>query len=170
MPALASGVARRFAVALPPLMVVLALFVEAIPTGLDHFADVRPLLALSCVYYWSIYRPDLVTAPFVFCAGLLSDLLLAGPLGLMTMVFIGLHAFCVSQRRVLISRSFAVSWSAFVLVALGVAALECFVVTAYYVRFVDPRPLAVQFSLTIALYPVLNWLCNRVEQVVDRSA
>lgn len=160
---------RRIAVGLPALTLLAAAILELIPLGVGHLPSVRPLLVLSAVYYWSIYRPELVPAPLVFATGLLLDLLSGAPLGLTALLLVALHGFCVSQRQVLISRSFGVGWAGFILVAVGAAWFEWLVASVYFLRLVDPRSLLVQFALTIALYPAVNWLCNRTEQVVARS-
>jgi rod shape-determining protein MreD len=161
---------RRFAIGLPACTLVGAAVLELIPPGIGHLAGVRPLLVLSVVYYWSIYRPELIPIPLVFAIGLVSDLLSGGPLGLSALLLVALHGFCVSQRRVLISRTFGVSWAGFIFVAIGIALFYWIVASLYFVRLIDPRPLLVQFALTIALYPVVNWLCNRTEQIVARGA
>ena len=149
---------------------LLSVLFEIVPLGVRHLADVAPLLGLIAVYYWSIYRPQLIPAPFVFAVGLVHDLLSGGPLGLMALVLVALHIFCVSQRRVLIGRSFGVGWFGFMLVAPGAALLEWIVASIYFMHPMDPVPLLVQLVLTIVLYPPLNWLFNRVELAVARAA
>ena len=168
VPFLAPAV-RRLQAMVPATTLVLFAFVEALPLGLPHGAMVMPLFTVIGVYYWSIYRPDLVPAPLVFAIGLLHDLLAGGPIGLMALVLVALHGLCVAQRRVFVGKSFAVGWWGFAMVAVGVAGLDWLVASLYYLHFMNPRSLFVQLLLTVALYPALNWLFNRAEMTVLRA-
>ena len=160
---------RRLQAIVPAATLILFAFFEALPLGLPHGAIVMPLFTVIGVFYWSIYRPDLVPALLVFAIGLLHDLLAGGPIGLMALLLVALHALCAAQRRVFVGKSFAVGWWGFAMVAIGVGALDWLVASFYYLHLMNPRPLFVQLILTIALYPALNWLFNRAEMTVLRA-
>ena len=168
LPILAPAV-RRLQATVPAATLVFLAFFEALPLGLPHGSVVMPLFTVIGVYYWSIYRPDLVPAPVVFAIGLLHDLLAGGPIGLMALLLVALHALCAAQRRVFVGKSFAVGWWGFAMVAIGVGALDWLVASLYYLHLMNPRPLFVQLILTVVLYPALNWLFNRAEMTVLRT-
>src|SRR3546814_14355387 len=69
------------------------------------------------VFYWSIFRADLMTMLGAFLIGLFLDLLSGGPLGLNAATLLLIHELGVSQRRVFLGSSFLVNWTAFALVA-----------------------------------------------------
>ncbi len=70
----------------PGFVAVGLLLFSVLPLGLPYFGDVRPLLILIAVFYWSIFWPELMPAILVFAIGLGFDLLAGGPPGIMALV------------------------------------------------------------------------------------
>lgn len=158
----------RLRLALRGLVPVTATFalvlIAVVPLGIPYFAPVTPLFTVMAVYYWTIYRPDLLPSYAVFAAGLMQDVLSGEPVGLMALVLLLVHGVCLSQRRVLAGKSFLVGWFGFSLVAAGAAFVSWLLVSIYYTQLVDPLPGAVQLGASVALYPVLAHLFGLGEQ------
>lgn len=151
---------------IPGLLLLLCIFIAALPTGLPQFADVTPFLSLMAVYYWSIYRPDLMPAFVVFAAGLLQDVVGGTPVGLMALVLVLVHGVGVSQRRVFLGKSFPVEWWGFGLVTLGAGIVAWLLASLYFVYLLDPKSVAVQALLTVAVYPLVTRLFSRASRAL----
>ena len=169
VPTLRSRLLRLLLGLTPTVLTLLLVVVSAVPLGLPYFASISPLMAMMSVYYWSIYRADLMPAPAVFLIGLAQDLVSGGPLGLMALVLLLVHGLCVSQRRVFLSKPFLVGWWGFMFVAAGAVTVAWVLACLYYLSWFDPRPVAAQLVLTVALYPPLTWLFSRTETRLLRS-
>ena len=169
VPILRSRLLRLLLGLTPTILTLLLVVVSAVPLGLPYFASISPLMAMMSVYYWSIYRADLMPAPAVFLIGLAQDLVSGGPLGLMALVLLLVHGLCVSQRRVFLSKPFLVGWWGFMFVAAGAVTIAWVLACLYYLSWFDPRPVAAQLVLTVALYPPLTWLFSRTETRLLRS-
>src|SRR3546814_11664832 len=72
------------------------------------------------IFYWSIFRADLMTMAGAFLIGLVLDLLSGGPVGLNAMMLLLAHQPGVSQRRVFLGSSFLVTGVAFAMVVSAV--------------------------------------------------
>ncbi len=151
---------------IPGLLLLLCIFVAALPLGLPYLADVTPFLSLMAVYYWSIYRPDLLPMWAVFLAGLVQDVVSGGPLGLMALVLLLVHGVGVSQRRVFLGKSFPVEWWGFGLVTLGAGVFAWIGASLYYTALVDVRTVGVQALLTVAIYPLVTRIFSRAARAV----
>lgn len=148
-----------------PLLLSLALvLVGAAFYGVPELVAVTPSFSVMAVYYWSIYRPDLLPAPAAFLVGLVQDVLGGGPVGMMALTLLLVHAVVVSQRRVFVGKSFFVGWWGFAIVAFGAALMTWLVASAWYTSFAPAAPLFYQTLLTIALYPGVTWLFGQVHQ------
>lgn len=149
---------------IPALQAMVLLLLALVPLGVPHLAEVSPMVSVMAVYYWSIYRPDLMPAPAAFAIGLVQDLLSGGPVGMMALVLVLVQGVCMSQRRVIVSSSFLLGWLLFMVIAAGASLATWMVAAAFYWALFDPRPLLVQLLLTVALYPIFDWLFGRTER------
>lgn len=147
-----------------PISVTLfLLLLTAIPTHLPGFAGVAPVLPLMGVYYWAIYRPDLLPAWAAFLVGVLYDILAGTPLGVHALVLLLVQGVAAGQRRFFLGKSFMVAWWAFGLLAAGSAGLSWILVAILAGQILDPRPVLFQYVLTLGLFPLLTWVLARTQ-------
>ena len=74
------------------------------------------------------------------------------------LVLLGAYSMVASQRRFFLGKSFVVMWWGFLLVAAGALAAEWALVSVLRGAIVDPRPVAVEFVMTLAFFPFVTWL------------
>ena len=154
--------------AVPGLVTLLLVFVGLIPLGIPQSGLVAPPLVLMAVFYWGIYRPDLLPGVAAFAIGLFHDVLGGGALGLYAFIFLVVRAVMASQRRFFLGKPFLVEWSSFALVGAAAFMAEWVLASLYVGAFVRPGPLAIQALLTITLYPVLTGLMIRLRHAISR--
>ncbi len=77
-----------FRISIPVGLSIALIFLSVLPYGFPKSALDASILALISVYYWSVFRPDLMPASAAFLLGLLVDILSAGPPGLYALVFV----------------------------------------------------------------------------------
>lgn len=148
-----------------PLVLTLCLvLLTVVPYNVPGLAVVTPSLAMMAVFYWSIYRPDLLPATAAFLVGLTQDALGGGPLGLTALVLVLVHGVVVSQRRVFVGKSFFVAWWGFAIVAAGAFALSWLLASLWSGALMPGGPVFFQGLLTVVLYPCFGLLFGRVQQ------
>jgi rod shape-determining protein MreD len=153
--------ARR---ALPAALTLLLLLFALTPTSVPGLAPAMPMLALMSVYYWSIYRPELLGYGAVFGFGLLEDLLTATPIGSTALVFLLTQWIVLRQQKFFNAKPFAVTWFAFVFVAAGAALIRWIAVGLVSdAGFTPPGPLMASCLITIAAYPLVGWLLAKTQ-------
>ena len=149
------GVARHAA---PGAVTLFMVLLGVVPTDIPYFGAVAPALPLTAVYYWVVYRPDLMPRTLVFAAGLLDDVLTATPLGLHALIFLVVLWALLPQRRFLVGLPFPVVWLGFTGIMLAVTIAEWLLVTLYLFAPVPLGPLAIRAVLTIGLFPAVAWV------------
>lgn len=160
---------RRGVQGITPASVALFLILlSAVPSEIPDLARITPLFALTAIYYWSVYRPTMMPVVLVFLLGLLQDLLSGGVIGLTALVFVVVRQLSVSQRRILASNPFIVSWSGFGLITIGAELFRWAVGCIFFEKILSLGPVGASAALTIALYPPFAWAFGRVEQRVIR--
>jgi rod shape-determining protein MreD len=111
--------ASRFA--FPVGTLIFGLFIIGLPFGLPGQAELRPVFAMACVFFWSLYRPSSLPAPVTALTGLLLDVMGLSPLGLWAVLLLILQGATLASRRRLIPRGFFLTWAVF----SGLAACLC---------------------------------------------
>ena len=142
-------------VAWPGAMLVFGLLALGLPFGLPGQAELRPVYAMGCVYFWSLYRPSSLSAPMVAFAGLLLDLLGISSLGLWAVLLLLLQGATLLSRRALIPRPFLLNWLAFSTFAATLSTLAWAAQSALSLTLLPTLPAAVQVLAAVGLYPLL---------------
>lgn len=154
-----------------PLVATLALLLLSV--SLPHvigLTPIGPMLPLVAVYYWAIYRPDLMGHGSVFLIGVAQDLLSGTPPGVGALVLLLTHAAVIGQHRFFNARPFAVTWWAFALVAAGAILVNWLAVSLVYGQLVDAKAAVYAYLMTVAVYPVVGWVLARVQIALLKDA
>jgi rod shape-determining protein MreD len=153
----------------PTLITLVLALLPALPIRLPGDFTIVPALTLMSVYYWTIYRPDLLPLPTIFGVGVLEDVVTGAPLGLTALTLLGCWALVVGQRRIFFGRPFGIVWGGFLLVA-GLAATAGWMLSSLLV--LRPLPLgqsAAHLAATVLVFPVLVWFfINTHRRVLPR--
>ncbi len=152
----------------PLAMTFLLMLLTVLPPRAQEIAPVMPALVLTAVYYWAIFRPDLMPAWLVFGIGVLHDLLTGAPLGLGAAMLLTAYLAVAAQRRFFAHATFALLWAGFVLVAAMALTVEWLFGSLLQVRLVDPLETLLRYAATVAAYPCLAWLFGRAQQAFLR--
>jgi len=150
----------------PGLITLVLALAPATPIRLASEWSAMPALTLMAVYYWTIYRPDLLPPPAIFGIGLVEDLSTGGPLGVTALVLLGVYALVLNQRRLFLGKPFAVTWAGFVLVAI-LAAVATWLATSLLafslLRLTEPL---LRLCATATMFPLLVWFFIRTHRRV----
>lgn len=141
----------------PFVLTLLLALLSVVPTGISGFAIVTPALVSISVFYWSIHRPYLMSAPLVFLLGIFSDFLTGAPLGLTSLMLLVIHGIALSQRRVFVGKAFLLTWWGYFFVAFGIGVISWLVTCIYSLTLIPITPIMTQFFLTLLVFPLCAW-------------
>lgn len=157
------GFARRLLPAAITLLMVL------LQTVLVPVSVVAPALTLVAVYYWTLYRPDLMPPAAVFAAGVLLDAVSGGLLGVSPLVLLLVYSLALTQRRFLLGRTFPAVWLGFLATAAIAATLHWLLQSTLHGLAIDPRRALAQALLTTLIYPLFAWLLGWTHRLLVRE-
>ncbi|MSP00311.1 MAG: rod shape-determining protein MreD [Acetobacteraceae bacterium] len=141
--------------AFPAATSVLFMLLSLAPFGLWGQAALLPVVALTCVWFWSLFRPAAMVPPVVLLIGVLLDLVGFLPLGVGGLTMLATHGLAHRLRRFLSRQGFTVVWLIFMTVACGIAAMNWALVSLLTLTLVPPGPVLFQAGLAVAMYPVV---------------
>lgn len=156
-PTIAYQINRLLRGSVPFAVTMLLALLSVVPTGINGFDIVTPAFVSISVFYWSIHRPYLMSAPLVFLLGIFSDFLTGAPLGLSSLMLLAVHGIALSQRRIFIGKSFLLTWWGYFLVAFVIAMLSWIVACLYSLTFIPLMPVMTQFILSLLVFPFFAW-------------
>ena len=142
-------------------LTILLVLINVLPLQVPGLSRVMPLFPLMSIYIWTIHHPKLMPAYAVFLVGFLQDTLIGTPIGLHIITYLIVYGIVVWQRRFLAGKPFAVIWVGFSLVAAGATAANWFLVSLFYLTFIQPEALAYQYFLSLGSFPLLSWFFMR---------
>lgn len=151
--------ARKFA---PFAFTVVLALIAVLRIPAPGFVDIAPMLPVVAVYYWSLYRPELLPPVAVFAIGLLVDSLSGIPLGVNALLLLAVCAFVRSQRQLLEPRGFILHWFAFLVVVVLFEGLRWALMSILGGALVSIGPPAYRAGLATTLYPFLSWVLLKV--------
>jgi rod shape-determining protein MreD len=150
----------------PIASVLVLLFLGLVPFGVPGMPLIAPAGTQIAVFYWAVYRPDLMPPLAAFSLGFAQDALAGTPLGVASLAFLILQGIAVNQRKAFIDKPFLLVW-------LGLAAATAAATFASWALssillggFIPPERPVFQGLATIALFPVFAWVLVRVHRGV----
>lgn len=150
----------------PGLITVVLALLPAVPIRLPGDWSTMPALTLMSVYYWTIYRPDLLPPPAIFAIGVLEDLASGATLGGTALVLLGAYALVLNQRRLFLGKPFALTWVGFIMVAALAAFVSWGVTSLLAFKFLRASEPMLRFGATSTMFPLLVWFFIRTHRRV----
>ena len=153
------GLIRRWLHNLVPVATTFAfVLVGQLPLPIPLLSDVAPAFALISVYYWAVFRPDLMPYVAGFGLGIVQDAVAGAPLGMYALVYLLVQALVLNQRRFIVGKPFWVFWSAFALIAPVAAIAAWMLASVSRGTFLPPATAFVALVMTVVLFPAVAWL------------
>jgi len=146
---------------LPVTTMVLVMLVSIQPIHIPGYTAVAPAFTLMAVYYWTIYRPDLLPALALFIVGTAQDLLSGGLPGVTPLAVLLTRASRLGQRRHFVNRPFPFIWAGFTILSVGAMFFLWALHSLLAAELLDFRSTVFRAVLTISLDPVAGSVLDR---------
>ena len=148
---------------LPLLSSLLLLFLSYVPMDFLLFGDIRPAMAIVCVYFWMIHRPDIFNLLSVYFLGLVDDIISNVPFGTNIFTLLVLYLLISNLSRFLSGKPFIITWYGFAIIALVVLFTKWLVLSIYYAQFLPLSIVGFSFMVTAAAYPFISLILAFVQ-------
>ncbi len=148
----------------PVLVAIMLMFIMMVPLRLPNFGTIAPSIALMAVFYWAVYRPDLVGPIAVGMMGFLQDAISGAPLGMNAIVCLLAYSSVVSQRQLFLAHGFFILWWGFMLTAMIAGLVAWSLHSMLHLDMVPFDPVLYQAAASISLFPAAAWLFGRVQR------
>ena len=151
---------------LPIATTMLAAILSIEPFHLDGYAALTPAFTLMATYHWTIYRPNLLPAPWLFLIGIIQDLLSGGLPGETAVTLLLARAILLPQRHYFVDRPFPFIWAGFTLLTGGAVLLSWALHSLLAAELLDLRGPVLRAVLTLSAFPIASFLLGRSQRAL----
>lgn len=148
----------------PVVTMLLLALISSMPLSSSHAFEIFPMLNIIVIFYWTVYRPDLVPPVVLFLIGLMDDVVMGTPLGLMAGIFILLRGVTLTQRQFFIGKSFYVTWLGFSIISAFCICLIWVLVALFAGRLGIVITPFIKYVITLLSFPSAAWLLVRIQR------
>ncbi len=153
-----------FDFAFPLSTALLCVMISMLPIGLSSGFSANPSFALMAIFYWALYRPDLMPPVSVFLVGLFQDLISGAPGGFWAFVYLIVYAIVFSQRLFFIGKAFFAIWTGFGVIALIVGMVAWAIICLNSSMYLSPAPFISQAMFSFIFYPLIGRVLGRIQK------
>jgi rod shape-determining protein MreD len=151
---------------LPVATTMVAALLSIEPLHIDGYAALTPAFTLMATYHWTIYRPELLPALFLFMIGTFQDLLTGGPPGVTAVTLLLARAITLRHRHYYAERHFPYVWGGFALLSGGATLFLWTLHSVLAGQLLDLRGPVFRGVLTISVFPIISFLLGRSQRAL----
>lgn len=145
---------QRLAMRLVPLTTaIVAIVLDLLPVHSLAPESAAPALLLTVAFFWTLHRPDLLTAFDLFMLGMVADLAAAAPPGVTALVLLAMRRLLVTPQLTPLAFSFLASWMCLAVVLVAAALLRWGLSGFVHGSLFPIWPLLGEAAVTFLIYP-----------------
>ncbi len=118
------------------------------------------------IYYWSVYRPSLMSPLLIFMAGICLDFISGLPAGLSSFTFLIMHNIISQQRLFLTGQPFMVVWFGFVVVGFITLFVQWFLFGLINFQWTPMQPVLLAIISGSLLFPIISLALNLSNRIL----
>ncbi len=141
---------------LPSLFMVVLSIVFAAPFRILGQGELQTGLVLGTVWFWSLYRPASMPIWLLLISGLIIELFVSTPPGLLLLWMLVVYGVAHMVRFHFAEGGFFRYWGLYSLTVLVGAVLEWCLLSVRAMMILSPSALFFQWSLSVGVYPLLH--------------
>lgn len=125
-------------------------------------------MVLMAVFYWRLYRPNILPLPVLLFFGVMMDILSTNAIGLYSFLYLALGILLKYQRRHLVGQSFPIIWLCYILLF---TAFSLLVASGLFLIHGDAGVFirkALEIGLSTLVFPFVNMLLFIQNKMVTR--
>jgi rod shape-determining protein MreD len=143
-------------------LMLLALM-SAVPTRINGLQNFKPLLALTAIFYYTLYRPQLFSIYFIVFLGLFEDIIFGTVLGSNALINLVFYMITSAQQKFFLKEPFWVVWVGFTLSILIICCINWLLMWILVGKLLLSYDIVMQWLLTSSLYPIMHFLFSKVK-------
>ena len=148
---------------LPIITSVVLMLLSYLPVNFSILTIVRPDLALACVYFWMLHRPDLFGLTSIVVLGIVDGAVSSAVPGAGLLLYLTMYVLVYNTQKFFNAKPFVMVWYGYMALCLAALLIKWLVVSVYYAKFLPISMLVFGYLIGVALYPVISLILAFVQ-------
>ena len=140
---------------LPLFCTILLMLFAYVSLRIPFLKFLRADVGMICIYFWALYRRDLLGPISVAIIGFVADSLSGVPMGINIFVFTLVYVLAVTYGSFVNTKPFIVSWIGFTVISIVSFFTKWLLMSVYYSNFLSFGGILIGLLSTILLYPLI---------------
>ena len=170
LPTLSERIKHDSAFILPYAFLGLLFLLNIVAMPVPVVGGVEVPFLLMAIYYWAMYRPALIPAWLLFCAGIIIDLLSAVPFGLNAVIYVVMGWIISRKRRFLMAQSFGNIWLIFGISVFVMMSARWLLFLVSSMPFVSFQSVIYSVLSAMLLFPIMSALLHVTHRILPMGA
>lgn len=155
----------------PLVSILVAILMMPLPVGPKLWGLVfMPSLPIIAIFLWTLYRPDLLPPVAVLILGFLADLVIHGPIGVSSLVYLSAYVITLNQRVYWTTLKGTGLIGGFFFVLLVAETLAWGASSFGFGRLLNPTPALVEGAMSMLVLPAARAVFRPLERLVGPGA
>lgn len=159
-------ISEIFRLSLPAILLVSFIYLASFYSNIEFIVRFLPSFEVAGIFYFAIYREEVIPKWFLMFIGLLKDSLTGVPFGTYPAIYMAVFLMIASNRRMFIREPFISVWISFAIYYAIFLALKCCLYSIYYKTLWFNQDVFVEWSLSTAIFVSLYLLFNRIYMIL----
>jgi len=126
-------------------------------------------LGMVVLFYWAVYRPDLLRLLMVLGSGLMADMVRDTPLGWQALLLLLAYLLAVRQRQLLTSKSFWQFWLGFAAISGLCGVINWLMTCVWFSQCLSPSGSFYGWATAVCLLPLGSYLLTWVHRCLPHG-
>ena len=119
-----------------------------------NFVHVSPDFSFPFIFFWTIFKPEILPLSVLLSIGIVSDSIQGLPLGFHSILFLSSSMILLTQRNFLYHQAFPLIWAVFCLSLIFYKTLEQVILRSFMEFPFSLLNVLLSLTFTILLYPL----------------
>jgi len=144
----------------PSLLLLLTVVMSGTPFFVPLQSMPQIYFSWMVVYYWSLFRPNVLPFILLFVAGLIQDIMVGFPMGVSALSFLLIRIVVTVCRRFITAHQFWVVWAGFAITTLTLVVMTWSIMNVFFDHHGDILAMFLMVLLNWIIYPLCHVGCN----------
>ena len=157
----------------PKMLAIFLMLLTVMPYKIISLPAFLPMIDVIFIYYWCLYKPQIVQNWFVFIIGILRDIISINPVGVSALTYLVIRQIILYKRNEQAKykhlQLFSTIWKGFAVIALISILCKWVLLSILSGELFSLQIMILHLTLSILVYPIFHSIFNMIFVTIPKD-